>query len=159
MSGGSSIPGVDSAITPPNGAANHNSGGPSHSHDKRLSLNSVSTLSGLVIPKHSIKETFDYDGGGSDTTPYPMSAYIKTKITDGNYDHAVRRNAMGHGKGTGIGVWLEAVSPEGPVGGNSSGSSPPPPMESVPTVKETFPVLLVPSQAVSTSSFTPSSTP
>lgn len=188
-SGGSSVRGVNPTTTPPNGAAGQNGGGPSHSHDKRASISSVSslrelvipehliqepsqihdkrtsigsvsTLKGLVIPKHLIKEGTNLDDGGSDSTPYLMSAHIKTKITDGNYNHVARRNAMDHGKGTGTGVWLEVERPEGPVGESSSESSPsPPPKESVPKIKETFPVLLVPSQAVSIPSFTPSPTP
>ncbi|KAL0471779.1 hypothetical protein QR685DRAFT_596113 [Neurospora intermedia] len=65
-------------------------------------------------------------------------------------NHAVRRNAIDHGQGTGTGVWLE-------VSNSGSASSPPP--EAVPKAKETFPILSVPSQAVSISSFSSSPTP
>ncbi|KAK3486178.1 uncharacterized protein B0T23DRAFT_247823 [Neurospora hispaniola] len=65
-------------------------------------------------------------------------------------NHAARRNAIDHGQGTGTGVWLE-------VPNSGSASSPPP--EAVPKAKEIFPILSVPSQAVSISSFSSSPTP
>ncbi|EGO59612.1 hypothetical protein NEUTE1DRAFT_99775 [Neurospora tetrasperma FGSC 2508] len=65
-------------------------------------------------------------------------------------NHAIRRNAIDHGQGTGTGVWLE-------VPDSGSASSPPP--EAVPKAKEIFPILSVPSQAVSISSFSSSPTP
>ncbi|KAK3398415.1 hypothetical protein B0T20DRAFT_479177 [Sordaria brevicollis] len=161
MSAGSSLGGVSSTTTtPPNELANHNNGGPSKSHGKRASIGSVSSLRGLVIPEHLIKEGADLDNGVSDSTPYPMPAYVKPKITDGNYDHSVRRNAMDHGQGTGIGVWLETVRSDEPVSESSSGfATPPSSQESVLKDKATIPVLKAPSQAVSTSSFTPGSAP
>lgn len=64
-------------------------------------------------------------------------------------NHAIRRNVIDYGQGTGTGVWLE-------VPDSGSASSPPP--EAVPKAKEIFPILSVPSQAVSISSFSSSPT-
>ncbi|EAA33261.1 hypothetical protein GE21DRAFT_6340 [Neurospora crassa] len=71
-----------------------------------------------------------------------------SRIHDNN--HAARRDAMDHGQGTGTGVWLKVLN---------SGSTSSPPPEAVPKAKEIFPILSVPSQAVSISSFSSNPTP
>ncbi|KAK3338075.1 hypothetical protein B0H65DRAFT_477666 [Neurospora tetraspora] len=163
LSTGSSVPGLDSATTAPQGAAYHGRGSSFHSHDKRASVISAFPLERTVILEHLSEDNND-DENDNGTNPYPMSAYVKTKMTDGNYNHAARRNAIDHGQGTGTGIWLEvsgsggaAEGPEGPV--DDSGSASPPPPEAVPKAKEIFPLLSVPSQAVSTSSLSPSPDP
>ncbi|KAH7631270.1 hypothetical protein B0T09DRAFT_357250 [Sordaria sp. MPI-SDFR-AT-0083] len=163
MTTGSSVPSIDFAAT---GAAYNGRSGPPHSHDnKRASVISSSSLEGTAIPEDLKEHSHD---GNNGVTYQSLASMAKGKMTDGSYDHTARRNGIDHGHGTGTGVWLETSGSRGAEEGRSgtavasgSGSSPPPPppSKSVPKLKETFPVLAVPSQAVSTSSFSPSPTP
>ncbi|KAK3947882.1 hypothetical protein QBC32DRAFT_269972 [Pseudoneurospora amorphoporcata] len=161
-----SAPDLDSATTAPggSGASYHSRGGPSQSRDKRASVISASFLEGTAILESLRGDNHDGDGGSFQS----LATIIKTKMpTDGNYNRAGRRNAIDHGRGTGTGVWLETASGSrgvaeyrrGTAVASSSGSSPQPPQESAPKAKERFPLISAPSQAVSTSSISPSPTP